>query len=423
VITVACIYTTSHFSGAAVSLAEVLKFLKAEVRPVILTPRGSVSTFFERSTGARLFPVRWLSQFDHTRHGRYRGVRWLVGLRELLMLPGTWLAVRRFAASLEHDAIDLIHLNEVTGIVPAVLLKRHLRVPLLVHVRAHMGDQSRGLRSRVLRWLLDSFVDDIICIDETVRQTLPAGIKSRVQVVHNALNIGDAPQKKSATPLPAPLESPGSATRIGIVGSLLRVKGIFEFIESAVELCKRRDDVVFAFVGSGVREMGRLRHALFSRLGLAENAERIIRSRIEAEGLQDRILMTGHREDLATVYSHLDILCFPSHYNAPGRPIFEAAYFGKPSIVAIENPCADTLVDGVTGVAIPAKDSSSLTRAMERLVDNPSERHDMGMAAKDLAERNFRLDRNAGLVLDIYRRLAAPSSAEPAGSGKRTQST
>ena len=63
----------------------------------------------------------------------------------------------------------------------------------------------------------------------------------------------------------------------------------------------------------------------------------------------------------------MDVLCFPSHYDAPGRPIFEAAFFGVPSIVAVRNPRPDTLVDGETGLAIRPHDADELAEAITRL--------------------------------------------------------
>ena len=144
------INTTGHMSGAAVSMREVIQTLSSSIRPLLLTPRGSATAFL-RGTIEEIFEVPWLAQFDHTRHGRYRGARWLIALRELLLLPVTVFGVWHFSRKVK--CADLIHLNEITGIIPAVVLKRFIDAPLVVHVRANMGDQSRGLRSSFLWYL------------------------------------------------------------------------------------------------------------------------------------------------------------------------------------------------------------------------------------------------------------------------------
>ena len=39
--------------------------------------------------------------------------------------------------------------------------------------------------------------------------------------------------------------------------------------------------------------------------------------------------------NIAQAYARMDVICFPSHYDAPGRPIFEAAFLKVPSIAAV----------------------------------------------------------------------------------------
>lgn len=399
-INVLYIYTTAHFSGAAVSMIEVIKALGNDIRPTIFTPRGSASVFFKKNV-ENVFEVFWLSQFDHTRHGRYKGVRWLVAIRELLLLPMTWLAISRFAETVVQ--VDLIHLNEITGIIPAVLLKKKLKVPLVVHVRAHMGHQKNGLRSKLLWWIFDRYVDEVICIDDTVKSTLPFRIKACV--VHNALTITPS-EMETPSAFSAALQNHGAGTvKIGMVGSIIRVKGVYEFLDAAISICARRQDVVFFMVGAGVRKLSGLQGWLFFMLGLTEDADKIIRDKILQYGLEDRFVMTGHLDNVQGVYDNLDILCFPSHYNAPGRPIFEAAYFGKPSIVAIDHPLPDTLVDGVTGIAIKAGDSLDLAQAIEKLVENPTLRKSMGLEAKRLASDNFDIKKNSRKILSLYQSM------------------
>jgi glycosyltransferase involved in cell wall biosynthesis len=401
------INTTGHMSGAAVSMGEVIRTLAGLVEPILLTPRGSATAFL-RGAIKEIVEVPWLTQFDHTRYGRYRGTRWLIALRELVLLPSTAWSVWRFSKRVKNAGV--IHLNEITGIIPAVLLKRFIpNVPLVVHVRANMGEQGRGLRSKLLWHLVQRHVQQLICIDETVRSTLPPGIQAKV--IHNSLNVERI--RNTSYPMAAVFQSANieRLINVGIVGSIIRVKGVIEFVDAAIEICRNRTDVRFYIVGAGLRKLHGFRAALLGGLKLAEDTEALVSRKISESGMTDRILMTGHISDLATVYEALDILCFPSHYDAPGRPIFEAALFGKPSIVAISNPLPDTLVDGVTGIAIPARDSGALAAAIIKLVDNQSMRRDLGEAARLLARRICDPDKNAAEVAEVYRLTIAQSQS------------
>ena len=105
------------------------------------------------------------------------------------------------------------------------------------------------------------------------------------------------------------------------------------------------------------------------------------------------------------VYCRLHVVCFPSHFDAPGRPIFEAAFFGVPSIAAIASPTSDTIVDGVTGLTVKPRVPAALADAIMCLYENPGRRMEMGRNAERLAKTNFDAKANAARVLDVYRQL------------------
>jgi hypothetical protein len=80
------IHMTGAFAGGCRSLYEVVRALPAgEVEPLFIAPRGSVHGFLSRLGEA--IEARGISQFDNTRYGYYRGLRWLVAIRELAFVP------------------------------------------------------------------------------------------------------------------------------------------------------------------------------------------------------------------------------------------------------------------------------------------------------------------------------------------------
>ena len=113
----------------------------------------------------------------------------------------------------------------------------------------------------------------------------------------------------------------------------------------------------------------------------------------------------GFEKNLEVIYSEVDLVCFPSHDPNPGRPIFEAGFFGVPSIACIENPEIDTFIPDVTGFKIDFKNPLSLAHAIMCLNDNPEKRLAMGNEAKKLSFKNFDALRNAKEILKIYKDL------------------
>jgi glycosyltransferase involved in cell wall biosynthesis len=389
------------FGGASRSLFEVVRaFPPGAVEATFVTQRGTVRDFFSRV--GQVIEARGLTQFDNTRYSYYRGMRWLVLLREFAYLPSTLRALRR--ARQLCGEVDLIHLNEFTGLLVLGLARHWFGSPAtVVHVRSVARDDASSWRTRWVNRMLARHADAVVAIDENVRASLPAQLP--VQVIHNSF----AP--KAAGAADEAFEARLSALRpesfkVGFVGNLLVVKGIHELVEAARITRDRGLDVEFVVVGDDVQSSRGLKARVLKWLGLRQNVRAEVEAALDQHGLRDRVHLAGFTAEIAHAYGHMDVLCFPSHYDAPGRPIFEAAFFGIPSIVAVRDPKPDTLVHGETGLAIGPRSARELADAIERMATDREATRRMGEAARAMAQRNFDVTRNAASLLQLYRQLA-----------------
>ena len=194
--------------------------------------------------------------------------------------------------------------------------------------------------------------------------------------------------------------------RVGMVGTLLALKGVFEFLEAARLVLAQGANVDFVLVGSNTRKLGGVKARLLQALGFAQDVEAGVERFIAEHNLGERVHRVEFVADVSSVYESLDVVCFPSHLDAIGRPVIEAAWHSLPSIAAVSEPLADTFVPGETGIQVPARDADALARVILDLEKNRQEVKRMGAAARRLAEGNFDSRRNAERVLEIYRRLA-----------------
>lgn len=397
------IHPIGVFGGSSRSLLELIDAFPAQaIQPRVLTARGNFAPLLERR-GVETVIARGIARFDNTRFGWYRGRRWLLLLREAYLLPGTLLAVRR--ACKTWPEVDVIHVNEVTAVPAWWYARRLLGRPVVVHVRSVQQNLSSLRRTRWLTQLLRGSCEQVIAIDETVRESLPDGISA--EIVHNAFSVERASRDAS---LEARLDAlPATAFRVGFVGNFLGMKGLIDLIE-AIGLCQARGvDVHVLVLGANPRRMKRGLSWLLGKAGFSRDLEAETMARAETLRVRDRVHLLGFSEAISSVYERIDAICFPSHLEAIGRPVLEAAFFGKPSIVAISAPRPDTLEDGVTGIAFPPGDIPALADAIEKLAVDRQRLLSMGAAAQELATRNFDAKTNAAKVLAIYRRLAAPN--------------
>jgi glycosyltransferase involved in cell wall biosynthesis len=412
-ISVLFIHPAGTFGGASKSLIELWSVLRTDsVEGTVLCPVGTAAKAFS-NVGLEVIPTRGVAQWDNTRYGYYRGARWLILIREILLFPITWRKIRK---ALKESAYDIVHLNEVTLLPWAWFLRRWTNARIVIHVRSLQRASSNDLRTRWLNKTLAKAVDLVIAIDETVRRTLASDLP--VTIVHNGLRVAPLPPKQK--PTVGQKGNNENTLRVGIVGVLLKLKGLYEFIEAARILVNDRGlNIEFYIVGENARSLTGWKGKLLNILNLAHDVRADLEQVIMENQLSARVRLMGFVSNVQQVYTKIDLLCFPSHLDAAGRPVFEAASCGVPSIVAVSNPTADTIVDGETGICIPYSDPYLLADAIESMYRDRDKLTALGKNARKLAERNFDIEENGRKILALYQGLIGESTTNGTISGIR----
>ncbi len=387
------LHPAAGFGGASKSLIELFgRLQEVGLQGDILTPRGSASTAFEEA-GMNVVRVPGLTQFDNTLYGRYRGLRWLILLRELGYLPCSLLALWR----LRKQHYDLIHVNEVTLLLLGIVAKRLLRSPLVVHVRSVQSPPRGSLRSRWINTLLARHADAVVAVDHTVARTLDERLA--LSIVHNCIDMRQGADRNADA-------ARTRAFRLGIFGVLIPAKGVRELVE-AVQIVKAQGVELECWIaGENARSLSGPKAWLFKLFGFARDMRSELEAQVAEHALQGEVKLLGLVQDVRSLYSEIDVLCFPSYLNAAGRPVFEAALFGIPSIVAIRDPLPDAILHEETGLAISTPRPDLIAEAILRLATDEPFRARLGRQAKAWAAEIYSLERSAQALLTIYTGLA-----------------
>jgi len=132
-----------------------------------------------------------------------------------------------------------------------------------------------------------------------------------------------------------------------------------------------------------------------------------LKKRIEAAGLQSRIVITGELaiEEVQRWYQRLTIYAFTSRNEGFGLTLIEAMSVGA-ALVASRAGAAELVVeDGVTGVLTPPGDVDALVAALEPLMRDPASAIAMGIRAQAGVLAKFSLDAEANRIAEVYRAL------------------
>lgn len=386
------IHPAATFGGASKSLIETFNILKKyNIASYIITPTGSAAKAFSEA-GMHTIETFGLTQFDNTKFGHYRNYRWLILLRELFFLPFSILALLN--SKKLNIKFHIVHINEITLLPIGIVAKWIFKTPLVVHIRSVQRGEIQDLRTALIFKALRKYADSIVCIDETVKRSIPEN--TNCHIIHNGINITESSNNIAQ-------EKRKNIINIAIIGVLLRMKGIYEFLEAAEILYSQRKlPVKFLIIGENARPTKGVKAWILKKLKFSENIESEVKRFIHDNNLNDAIEIKGFIPDVRNIYPHIDIVCFPSYLNAVGRPVFEAAFYGIPCVAAIKNPPRDAIQHNITGLVIEKPDSTLLANALEQLVIDDAYRKLLGNQARKWANMYFDIHDNALKLLDIY---------------------
>lgn len=175
---------------------------------------------------------------------------------------------------------------------------------------------------------------------------------------------------------------------IGFVGRLSAQKGVpLLFKATACLPSVLRDRVVVVIAGDGE-----------ARAALVDDAA--------AMGIANQVRFLGTRDDVATVYSAMDIFVLPSEVEAFPMVVLEAMACRVPVIATAVGDVPRIVRNGESGYVIAKGDVKALRDRMTELLMNRPLAERMSQAAGDLA-LEYSSRRTAQSYLDVYRRALA----------------
>lgn len=139
-----------------------------------------------------------------------------------------------------------------------------------------------------------------------------------------------------------------------------------------------------------------------------------LRERAASRGVSARVHFLGRvpDEELADHYFACDVFCMPSvePSEAFGLVQVEAMACARP-VVCCELHNGVTYVNrhDSTGLVVPPRDAEALAAALRRLLGDAALRRRLGQAAAARVRGEFSLEAQSGAMLEVYRRVAAPS--------------
>ncbi|MCU7727530.1 glycosyltransferase [Actinoplanes sp. KI2] len=122
----------------------------------------------------------------------------------------------------------------------------------------------------------------------------------------------------------------------------------------------------------------------------------------------DRVRLVGAvpAHEMPAWYRSADLLAATPWYEPFGLTVLEAMACGVPVVASAVGGLVDTVVDGVTGELVAARDPAGLARTLHRLLHDETRRLSYGAAAQDRAAEAYSWPRIARRLTAVYETVA-----------------
>ena len=373
---------SSQLGGAEKSLLDLLGHLNKErYYPIISCPGEGKFVEELRKIGVEIVVIPYdrrilnLSRSENSHH-------LLTLAQSFWWLKPTILGLRKLV---KDEAVDLIVTNGIKCHFIGSFLSLITNVRLIWHVRDFID-------TLWLQWMIRSmghvFPDKIITNSHAVRNIFSRNGKT--QTVYNGIDLSLFDPGTDGERVRTMLNISKETKLIGTVGHLAPLKGYEELMEAMGKVVREGFDVKLVVVGDAIYPH-------------SQRYKRKLLSLVESNGLNDRVIFAGHREDIPELLASFDIFVLPSQSEGFGRVNLEAMAMGKPVISTNVGGIPEVVVDGVTGILVPPDDPNALSRALMKLLDDPSQRESMGREGRKRVEERFTLQGHVQRIQLIYR--------------------
>jgi glycosyltransferase involved in cell wall biosynthesis len=129
-------------------------------------------------------------------------------------------------------------------------------------------------------------------------------------------------------------------------------------------------------------------------------------------GLAARVRFLGDCDDVPALLARSSVFVLLSRKEGFPITVLEAMRAGLPVVASDVGGVAEQVVEGQTGLLIPASDSGTLASSLQVLLDDPNRRGGMGRLGRARYLEQFTLEKMVAATWDVYDRVFSDVGAK-----------
>ena len=242
----------------------------------------------------------------------------------------------------------------------------------------------------VLEKFVGKYTDLFISVGENIKQkSIDEGIgdKEKYVTIYSGMDLSKFENiSNSKSELRKSLNIESNELIIGTVVRLEPRKGPQYFVDIIQNICDQVHDFKAIIVGTGPFEPE-------------------LRTKIEKNNLQDRIVLTGYRKDIAKIMSIFDVICLTSLWEGIPRVLIQGSKLKKPLLAFDIDGNSEIIKHGINGFLIPPLEFDEFSEALQKLLNDGELRKNMSQANENIVDNRWDKDYMCRAIEVEYKKL------------------
>jgi glycosyltransferase involved in cell wall biosynthesis len=308
----------------------------------------------------------------------------------------TLVAARQLAFFLKESNPSLVVTKGLFSHFYGGLAARRLGIPCIWHVQDFISERFfkiyRRFFGQVARWMPDHIIVD----GASISRQLHRKVQDRISIVHNGVDTAVFRPDIDGRGVRRELGIPIDAMVIGHVGRMTQWKGQHYLLEAFASIAAVMENAYLLFVGAPVFD--------------SDAYQRNLVNLTLKLGLGDRVKFAGYRYDMPLVLASMDVFAFTSvEKDTSPLTLLSAMSSGLP-IVAFDIEGVKEILAESDQLLVPVGQVPDLTRSITELLSNTELRRRLATSARQVAEREFGVDKYVSLVQNAFLKATCNSA-------------
>jgi len=285
------------------------------------------------------------------------------------------------------NKVNIIHSHGYKSNIYGYVVSKIVRIPIVSTCHNWIAEDAKTKTYYALDKFLIPKIDKVVAVSEKIGEELLRirVNKHKVSLIYNGIDTGSF--NSNISNIRKEFNIDKSKTVIGTVARFTAEKGLNNLLEVASEVLQSYPDVIFLMVGDGP-----LRNEL--------------KEKSVALGINKKVIFTGLRYDIPSVYSSMDIFVLPSLKEGLPMSLLEAMAAKRPAIATCVGAVPSVIEDGKDGYLIEPNDNTSLKIAIINYLKDDKLRRTVALNAYNKVTREFSSSTMCTKYLDIYKEVS-----------------